>query len=212
MIPRVSTILAAFLLNSLLGAAAQAGPQFKSVVDLRDATDWAFLRGQWEAQTVAGVLFSPVVGPRTTFDYALAEVRFGKMITNPAGPSILRGNFEALFGIYGGASFEGPSGVLGGFNLFGRWNFVQPGAKFVPYCQLGAGMAFNNIYTDRNQSSIGSAVEFDLQGSFGFRWFIRDRFALTGEVIFQHISNANTASRNYGTNGLGGMLGVACFF
>jgi len=173
-----------------------------------------FAKGMREAGLTAGFLYSPVFGARNrqTFSYAQQDLTLGWMLNTPTGSSWYRGNFELLLNFAGAEVAQGPGSYLIGGRVLLRYNFVQPAAKWVPFIQIGAGGLGNDVYRDDSQRLIGSAFEYTLVGDIGLRYFLSPRWALVGMVDFEHISNANSASRNLGVNALGGMIGISTFF
>ncbi len=178
-----------------------------------------FKRNHFELSLVTGALFSPAdLGKdlfpraRTNFDYTQSELRFGLMLNSPWEAGILRGNFEALIGLGGGAVIHGPGTALANVDLFIRYHFVQPRACFVPYWQLGIGLAASDAARDQAQRIIGRTFEFVLQSSIGFRVLLNPQWSLDLEGVYQHISNADTADRNVGVNAFGGLTGATYSF
>lgn len=167
-----------------------------------------------EFQGISGASFSPVLGAsdRPTFNYAPTILRFGWMLNTPEGDSFYRGNFEALADLYTAGIFDGAGGLIIGPTALVRYNFVQPGWKFVPYIQGGAGIVYTDAYKNHGQSLIGQAFEFTPQASVGVRYMIDNNWSINLEGMFHHISNANLASRNVGVNSVGAFLGVSYLF
>jgi hypothetical protein len=199
--------IGAFLLTT---AFSQAGTD--DVKDLRQPLVTSverFAKGTVDIQVLAGAQFSPITGKRDTFNYAPGIVRVGYQFTDLGEDHPLRGNWEALLDLYGAGIFAGPGNFLIGPTALIRYNFVQPGWCVVPYLQGGCGLLFNDAYEDKSQKLIGSVVEFSPQVSAGARYLINDKWSLDAEVMFHHISNANTANRNVGVNALGGQVGFS---
>ena len=57
-------------------------------------------------------------------------------VTNPGGPLFLRGNLEMSGGLVRTVIVKGPESYFGGSVLGVRYNFIQPGAKLIPYAEL----------------------------------------------------------------------------
>ena len=169
-----------------------------------------FQKGQWEAGGGAAAFFGPFAATknRPTHDYALAVGNVGYMLSDVKEWGWARGNFETLCELFAGPVFVGRGNYVAGMTLWGRYNFVQPGWKVVPYGQIGAGAGA----TDIDQNVIGQVFQFNLNAAVGLRYFIRPDLALNGEYRYQHISNANTGPRNIGLNSQGFYLGVSKFF
>ena len=106
-----------------------------------------FNGGRWEFENMGGAyfLFDRGGNERVTIDYALYSARLGFMLYDPAFTGILRGNVELLAEAFGGPIFNGPGNAAAGATLFIRYNFVQPGARIVPYIQGGGGLVYADI-------------------------------------------------------------------
>ena len=186
-----------------------------SVVPVAPA-DTTFQKGTFELQVTAGALFS---AQRTTYlrpnlDYDLGVVRVGYMLDGVSGHGIFRGNDEVMLEAAGGSIWVGPGSGLGGLSLIYRRNFLYPRvqARLVPYVDLGAGGVYSDGYHTFPQRELGSAFEFDLQAGLGLRFRLSRDWSIDAEANFRHISNADFATRNYGTNDIGGLIGVSRSF
>ncbi|HEV7406529.1 MAG TPA: acyloxyacyl hydrolase [Chthoniobacteraceae bacterium] len=211
-------------LSALLAAtvAAHAGTELLGFVkDGKSAKEVLvdkspFDKGHTELEIGAGALASlNTNGSLTRPDtgYAIGQVRFGMMLYSPAGPGILRGNLEGIVEGYGAYIFNGPGQQLYGAGIILRYNFVQPQSRIVPFAQLMFGGAYcDAAHDDSVQRLLGSDFSFSFGGEVGARYFLTPKLALTGGVEYRHLSNANTADRNVGLNGLGGTLELSWFF
>jgi lipid A 3-O-deacylase len=175
-----------------------------------DSVEDVFQAHGKEGSFGVSVLFSPFAASRNrpTYDYAMAVGQLGYMLTGIHGAGPLRGNVELVGELFAGGVFVGHGNYVGGITLWGRYNFVQPDWKIVPYLQLGAGCGA----TDIDQRVIGQVFQFNLNAAVGMRYFIKHNVALTAEYRFQHLSNANTGIKNLGINAQGAMLGASWFF
>jgi opacity protein-like surface antigen len=173
-----------------------------------------FDRGNLELEVGAGEFgsFSTTSAKRPSIDYQLDDVRLGWMYDSPRHSGWLRGNNEFLLEAFAAPVTTGPGNYLAGGSLLWRYNFVQPGARLVPYFQLGAGALDNDIHTNTRQREIGEAFEFVLQGGLGLKYMLNDRWAVSAEAGYRHISNADLSSRNEGLNSMGGLVQVSYFF
>lgn len=173
-----------------------------------------FAKGSHEVQAGVGGFYSlsPGTQIRPKIHLAVASVRHGWMLSTPEGDGCFRGNTEFLVELFGGGAVQGPGGMLAGFSLLVRYNFVQPDARLVPYAQIGAGGLYNSIHENHPQRIIGSAFEFNLEAAIGVRYLFNDRFGIFAEAGFRHISNAGIASRNSGLNAIGGVIGASWFY
>jgi hypothetical protein len=200
-----------FLISTMFAMSALAGDDGKDVVE---APPGPFDRGAWELEAGAGEFgsFSTTSATRKTIDYEIEDVRLGWMYDSPRHNGLLRGNNEFLAELFCGPVIQGPGNILGGGAIFWRYNFVQPGAKLIPYIQMGGGGLGNDIYHDQRQREIGEDFEFVLQGDMGLKYLINDHWSVSAEADFRHISNADLASRNQGLNSLGGLMLVSYVF
>jgi lipid A 3-O-deacylase len=195
---------------------------WSSYAKAEQATDTAaqsgaglYTQGRLSIQLVSGALFSLTGLPEDSpvFNYAQTNLRLGWMFYTP-GPqeSFLRGNWEGLIEISNSIIFKGFGNYIGGITGLLRYNFVQPDWDVIPYIQGGVGVVYNDAYKDETQQAIGQAIEFTPQFSLGFHYLITRKWALDGEGMFHHISNANMAKRNRSINAVGGFLGITYFF
>ena len=169
-----------------------------------------FTQGRYEAALTSGVMFSPFIaqGGRPTINYTSSEAQFGYMLGDVKASGALRGNFELLGEAFGSAIFVGDGDYIAGMTIWGRYNFVQPQWRLIPYLQAGAGLTA----TDIDRRIVGQAFNFNLDLGIGVRYLVSERWALMLEYRYQHISNANSAEHNLGINANGPILGVTYLF
>jgi hypothetical protein len=184
----------------------EAGYEIKEVA--QPVLETPFDKGKFEWQSASGAYFSVGDSHRPTLNYSTTALRLGVMLHSPDGNGILRGNCEFLVQAIGGSVFDGPGDYFVGGTLIFRYNFVQPGAHWVPFIQIGAGMVYNDIYLDETQRLLGQAWEFDLEAALGIRYFFNDRWSANLEGGYRHISNADQADRNVGLNSVGATVGL----
>jgi hypothetical protein len=173
--------------------------------------DW-FDGGEIEFELMSGVVGAPISGDHIGYHYTDSELRLGWMLYSPKGSGFFRGNLELLASAGGGGIYDGPGNVFGSLGLVLRYNFVQPAAKVVPYFQIGAGTFISDISENKEQEDIGGTFEADLKAGVGTRFLISRNWSLSTELFFEHISNADTQTRNVGINALGGLLGISRSF
>src|SRR4051812_17829392 len=122
-------------------SSALAGSELRSEKTVV-ATVTPFDQGKWELQSASGAYFSVGGGDRPTLNYSSTAYRLGLMLQTPGGDGLLRGNCELMLQFFGASIFDGPGNGLGGAAVLLRYNCVQPGARWVPYIQLGMGAAY----------------------------------------------------------------------
>jgi hypothetical protein len=179
-------------------------------VSLRDP----FSKGNVELELLGGgessSLFPGARRPKITF--LEGDVRVGLIVSDTIGCSFYRGDFEILLDGFAAGITDGPGNWLVGGRVFGRYNFIQPGARVVPYLQVSAGALGNDIYRDHTQKIIGGGFEFTTGVSMGVRFLISRHFGVLLEGGYQHISNADIYPHNAGLNALGAQAGLFYFF
>jgi lipid A 3-O-deacylase len=174
-----------------------------------------FTKGRLSLQLVSGVINSITKLPKGSpvLGYAQTNVRVGWMAQSPGrSKSFWRGNWEVIGEVSNSFIYKGSGTYIGGVTALLRYNFVQPGWRFIPFVQVGAGIVYNDIYKDETQKAVGQAIEFTPQCSLGLRYLINKNWSVDGEAMFHHISNAGMADRNRSLNALGGFVGVTYFF
>jgi len=217
-VPHLMKLIPLLCLSLLASQSAKAGGPdcSKSMTGAVAETD-PFMKGGHEVIFSGGFLYSPMLGGhgRPVLNYAQSDLSLGWMLTSPSplfNRNWLRGNWEGLANVFGAKVTEGPDGFLGGARALMRYNFVQPESRWVPFCQLGVGGLGDDVYRHRDQRVIGSGFEFTLVADCGLRYFFTKQWAALVMIDFEHISNADTASRNVGVNAAGGTAGIGCFF
>lgn len=148
--------------------------------------------------------------PGGTSDTSVWNVglRYGWILTAPHGPGFLKGRFEyALDVVPAFLVFQPANTAYGaGFNPFDlKWNFATRG-RVVPYIELGGGF----LVTNHNVPTGTNDVNFTPSTALGAH-FLRDRYNLSLELRYMHISNAGLASPNPGLNTLQLRLGIGKF-
>lgn len=193
-----------FLISFAMLCAAATGA--KAADDFSDY----FQPGKHEVTLASSVMFSPIGADRNrhTVDYTLSGLQLGWMLTEPGRSAWWRGNWEVAIEAMGGAVFEGRGSYIAGGTVWGRYNFIQPGWRLVPYLQAGAGAEA----TDMDPRLIGETFNFNLGISAGARCFVARNLALDVECRYQHISNATIAHHDIGINAVGPVIGVSFFF
>lgn len=136
-------------------------------------------------------------------------LRYGWILTDPAGPGFLRGRFEyALDAIPAFVLTQRNGTAYGiGFTPVGlKWNFVSHG-NLAPYFDLDGGLLFSNRDVPPGTAT---KVNFTTSGALGVN-FLRRKFNISGEIRYMHISNAGLASPNPGINTLQVRIGFGRF-
>jgi hypothetical protein len=137
-----------------------------------------------------------------------AGFRYGWILTEPHGPSFLRGRFEyAVDAVPVFVVFQPTNTAYGAaVNPFALiWDFDTHG-RVVPYLDLGGGVLFTNTQVPAGTSRIN----FTTAGAVGMH-FLAGKLNWTADVRFMHISNAGLQSANPGINTVQLRLGIGWF-
>lgn len=135
-------------------------------------------------------------------------LRYGWILTSPHGPGFLQGQFEYAADVVPVFMVVQRDGTAYGFGLnpFAlKWNFTRA-HKVVPYIELGGGTLFTNIDVPPGTSR----VNFTSSGALGLH-FLGNKYNVSAELRFMHISNASLANLNPGINTLQLRLGFGRF-
>jgi lipid A 3-O-deacylase len=137
-----------------------------------------------------------------------AGFRYGWILTAEHGPGFLRGQFEYAVDAVPIFLLTQKTGTAYGLGLnpFAlKWNFTSP-SKVVPYFELGGGALFTNDKVPPGTSH----VNFTSSGALGLH-FLQNKYNVSAEIRYMHISNAGLASPNPGINTLQVRLGFGLF-
>jgi lipid A 3-O-deacylase len=167
---------------------------------------------------------------RSSYKFLWAGLHGGKVLTNPAGPGWLRGQFElgvefipywqAFTPKYDRANCYEVNSVIGCTNLFPtggtytglsitpailRWNLTS-GHRVLPWVQGGGGL----IWTNHKFPPVGpypaaghlgtSVFNYTPQFGLGLHYFVRPHQSISFAANAVHISNASMGDANPGVN------------
>jgi len=155
-----------------------------------------------------------------TSDHFLnAGVRLGKVLTDPALPGVLRGQFEYAIELipywqaftpkqtYTLTTVNPPRLVTTGGTYTGlsmtpiilRWNLVR-WKRVMPWVQGAGGLVWTNHKFPPNGSRGTSVWNFEPQFGLGIHYFVKPGQAITFAANAVHISNASLGDANPGVN------------
>jgi lipid A 3-O-deacylase len=175
----------------------------------KDGVGNGFNRGVQTLTFEAGANYGvEMLGGREKHHLALLSLSYGHMWGDVAGEGHwYRGNFEWRAELFGGVQFSPDDDWVVGLTPHVRYNFAT-GTRWVPFVDFGAGVSATGI----GSPDLSGTFEFNLQGSTGVHWFIRDNLAVTVEARYLHMSCAGIHKPNLGLNGVAGFLGLTWFF
>ncbi len=149
-----------------------------------------------------------------------AGFRLGKVLTDPAGRGILRGQFEYAIQIIpywqsftpettytldtgrAQARLVGTGGTYTGLSLTPillRWNLVH-WKRVMPWMQGGGGLIWTNHKFPPNGARGTSVWNFEPQFGVGIHYFVKPKQSITFGANAVHISNASLGDANPGIN------------
>jgi opacity protein-like surface antigen len=207
---RAKATVGAVLLLALFATSLNAGAQ-TNLAEERYSIDDNFTRGWHETTFGVGAMLSPgFFSPkhRPTVNYVSGFAQAGYMLYKVRGESSWRGNVEFSQELFGAGIWGDSGNYIAGTTLWARYNFVPRNLSLTPYLQMGGGVTV----TDIDHRYDGQDFNFNLGMAIGIRYFVNPRLSLNAEYRYQHISNANTGSRNIGINATGPAFGVSWFF
>jgi hypothetical protein len=138
-----------------------------------------------------------------------AGFRYGWILTEPHGPSILRGRFEYALDATPIFWFFQPGGTAFGAGLSPvvmKWDF-DAGSRVVPYIEANAGI----VFATRDVPPGAWRGNFTSSGAVGAH-LLGKRGNLSAEVRYMHISNAGLTTYNPGINTVQVRIGLGRFF
>jgi hypothetical protein len=170
------------------------------------ADDDAYLLKKGTKEIGIGSGFASSFEGNRNIDMVPLNIRYGVVLTDPIGPSILKGNFEIL----GEARYDyivEQGGYGFGLSALFRYNFLISDC-FKPFFQLGIGVYNTNL----SMKDFPNDFNFLSQTGVGFNVFISPKVALQVDYGVQHLSNASLYKHNGGLSSWKGGLGIAYFF
>jgi hypothetical protein len=158
-----------------------------------------------EAGTAAGLA---ILGGHQRHDLALASISYGHVLGPVRGDDHwYSGNWEFRGELFGGPQYSPNANYVMGLTPHLRYDFIT-GTRWVPFVDAGAGVSATGI----GAPDLSGTFEFNLQGTVGAHYFIRNNLALTAEARYLHLSCAGMNSPNLGLNAVTGMIGLSWFF
>jgi hypothetical protein len=164
--------------------------------DIAPAPNLEVGTSEWMATAGPGLgvpIFHSAAGHR----YLLPSLSWGRLLTRPRGPGILRGQFEwsvELVPIFGQLKPEKTYG-LGFSPLVWRWNFT-PRGRVVQFAELAGGA----LWTRDPVPARTTTANFTAHVSYGVRYFLTPKAAFVFAYRLHHISNGNRLKQNPGVN------------
>ena len=98
-----------------------------------------------------------------------------------------------------------------GVNFGGRYNFVRPYWRIVPYFSGGLGLGWIDSHPDMVGSQ-GQDFTFNILTGAGFSYQIDEHWKVDAGILYQHLSNGGQTDPNPSLNLIGPQIGVSYSF
>lgn len=120
-----------------------------------------------------------------------------------AGPTFLRGTWDATFGGTAAAIPKGPESRFFGYHMGIRRSFVQRRWRVVPYLDGRVGVGHIDARGPEGVwGAQGQDLVFSLNISSGARYQLTPRYAISAGVGYMHLSNMYLSLPRYANNGI----------
>jgi hypothetical protein len=107
--------------------------------------------------------------------------------------------------------FRGVENHYFGVNFGGRYNFVRPRWRIVPYFSGGLGLGWIDSNPDMRGSQ-GQDFTFNILTGAGFSYEIDQHWRVDVGALYQHLSNGGQTDPNPSLNLIGPQIGVSYSF
>lgn len=125
--------------------------------------------------------------------------------------SWLRGYNQVYFLAMAQPFFRGPENFYYGISVGLRYNFVQPGSRFIPFVSGGVGLGWIDSHADVFGAQ-GQDFTFNILSAVGVDYRVNDKLKLSVGALYEHFSNAGQTSPNPSLNLFGPQVGVTYSF
>ena len=139
--------------------------------------------------------------------FITARMRWGSIDND----SWMRGYQQVYFLAMAQPFFRGPENYYFGVSAGLRYNWVQPGARLVPYISGGVGLGWIDSHADVYGAQ-GQDFTFNILTAAGVSYKVNDKLKVTVGGLYQHFSNAGQTSPNPSLNLFGPQVGVTYSF
>jgi opacity protein-like surface antigen len=125
--------------------------------------------------------------------------------------SWLRGYHQFYISAMAEPIFQGIENHYFGFNMGFRYNFVQPGWRFVPYISGGVGAGGIDSHPEVPGGQ-GQDFTFNILSAAGVSYIVNDHWKVDVGALYQHLSNGGQTDPNPSVNLFGPQVGVSYSF
>ena len=195
-------LLASFFIP-FASAAPPSSPPQASIVAASGTSPAQQGSTEWAWTTGGG---ARIAGGAREGNFWATQLRWGRVLTAPHGPGILRGTLEYAFEVVPALVMVQSETLFGGGvnPLVLQYNFTRSG-RLVPFLQAGGGM----LFTTQDVPAGTAQFNFTPQGGIGVYWLRGARTSAVFGVRYHHISNAGRIQPNPGHNALYFYTGIS---
>jgi len=182
---------------------------YKNKLEFSLETGWLPINIPWPFDVFVGDQYN-MTPLKYTLVPTLASLRW--QLNDIGGPSILRGNFDCTFT----AAFtwipRGPETHYIAYDMGIRRNFVRPNWRVAPFFDFRVGVGRIDAKGPLGVPyAQGQDMTFTFMLGSGVRYNFNSRYAISGGINFNHVSNLYLSEPrflNYGINVYGPMFGL----
>lgn len=195
-----SAIIAIVLASSVRAGSESAPPQ--RVIDPLDAPSFEMAA---ETSYLLGTFGNP-----NSYEIGAQFITARWRIAATKSDSWLRGYHQ--FYVLGMAEpvFRGPENHYFGISTGFRYNFVQPGARWIPYISGGVGLGW--IDSTDTFGGQGQDFTFNVLSAAGISYKLNNHWKASGGILYQHLSNGGQTDPNTSLNLFGPQVGLTYSF
>jgi hypothetical protein len=195
-----SAIIAIGLASSVRAGSESAPPQ--RVIDPLDAPSFEMAA---ETSYLLGTFGNP-----NSYEIGAQFITARWRIAATKSDSWLRGYHQ--FYVLGMAEpvFRGPENHYFGISTGFRYNFVQPGARWIPYISGGVGLGW--IDSTDTFGGQGQDFTFNVLSAAGISYKLNNHWKASGGILYQHLSNGGQTDPNTSLNLFGPQVGLTYSF
>jgi len=165
---------------------------------------------RFEFAIESGYLFG-VINPPASYEigaeFLTARIRWGVVQHD----TWLRGYNQFYISAMAEPIVRGIEDHYFGFNFGMRYNFVQPGSRFVPYISGGVGAGWIDSHPEIPGGQ-GQDFTFNILSAAGISYSVNDHWKVNVGALYQHLSNGGQTDPNPSLNLFGPQVGVTCSF
>ncbi len=139
--------------------------------------------------------------------FLTGRVRWGVMQTG----NWMRGYNQFYISAVAEPIFQGIEHRYFGFNFGSRYNFVQPGRRWIPYMSGGVGLGWIDSHANIPGGQ-GQDFTFNILSAAGVSYKVNEKWKIDIGVLYEHFSNGGQTDPNPSLNLFGPQIGATYSF